>query len=294
MLSKIHSALSITRSKISSVFQKLSGTGVAPETIEILEETLLTSDMGYEISESVIEIVEKYSETDFFSRVGDYLISLLPPKFDLKKLDQPTVILMVGVNGSGKTTSSAKIASLYQRLGHSVMVVAADTYRAAAVEQLRIWSERAGCSIVCNESSKQPSAVLFDGLNSARAKSKDLVIVDTAGRLHTYKNLMDELGKMNRVIDKHFSFFDTKNLITIDATLGQNSLIQASEFGDQVNLSGAVLTKLDGTARGGIIFALFQRLGVPVQFIGTGEKLEDLEVFDPSTYVSGLIGTENN
>ena len=129
-------------------------------------------------------------------------------KFDLKKLDQPTVILMVGVNGSGKTTSSAKIASLYQRLGHSVMLVAADTYRAAAVEQLRIWSERAGCSIVCNESSKQPSAVLFDGLNSARAKSKDLVIVDTAGRLHTYKNLMDELGKMNRIIDKHFSYFE--------------------------------------------------------------------------------------
>ncbi len=292
MLSKIYDALARTRSQISSVFQKLRDSGVTPDTIELLEETLLSADMGFEISESIVDVVKEYSEEDFLFKVEEYLISLLPPKFDLRVPEKPTVILMVGVNGSGKTTCSAKIASAYQKLGQSVMLVAADTYRAAAVEQLRIWSERAGCSIVCNEASKEPSAVLFDGLNSAMAKSKDLVIVDTAGRLHTYKNLMDELGKMNRIIDKHFSYFEPKNLIAIDATLGQNSLNQAAEFGEHVSLSGAVVTKLDGSAKGGIIFSLFQKLGVPVQFIGTGENLDDIQAFDPSGYVSGLMGTD--
>ena len=292
MLSRLYDALFRTRSQIASVFQKLKGNGVTPDTIELLEETLLASDMGFELSESIVDVVKKYSNEDFLDKVEDYLISLLPPKYDLEAPERPSVILMVGVNGSGKTTCSAKIARVYQNLGQSVMLVAADTYRAAAVEQLKIWSERAGCSIVCNESSKDPSAVLFDGLNSARSKSKDIVIVDTAGRLHTYKNLMDELGKMNRIIEKYFSYFEPKNLITIDSTLGQNSLNQAAEFREYVSLSGAVLTKLDGSAKGGIIFSLFQKLGVPVQFIGTGESLEDIQAFDPSGYVSGLIGTE--
>ena len=291
MLNKIYKALSNTRSQIAYVFQKIRGNGITQDSIELLEETLLSSDMGFELSESIIDVVKKYSNEDFLNKVEDYLISLLPPKFDLQTSERPTVILMVGVNGSGKTTCAAKIAGIYQKLGQSVMLVAADTYRAAAVEQLRIWSERAGCSIVCNESSKEPSAVLYDGLNSARSKSKDIVIVDTAGRLHTYKNLMDELGKMNRIIEKHFSYFEPKNLITIDATLGQNSLNQAAEFGGSVKLSGAVLTKLDGSAKGGIIFSLFQKLGVPVQFVGTGESIDDINVFDPSDYVSGLLGT---
>ena len=202
--------------------------------------------------------------------------------------------MVVGVNGTGKTTTVAKLAKLYKDMGNSVTLIAADTYRAAAVEQLRIWSNRAGVELVCNEDAKEPSAVLFDGLKSAKSDDSDVVIVDTAGRLHTYKNLMGELEKMHRISRDRFPEFFIKNIITIDSLLGQNSIVQAKEFNSHVPLDGAILTKLDGTAKGGIIFSLYKELGIPVQYIGIGEELSDLELFDPEKYVNGLIGKNNS
>jgi len=179
-------------------------------------------------------------------------------------------------------------------MGQTVTLIAADTYRAAAVDQLKIWGNRVGCNLVCNEKTAEPTSVLFDGLESARANKSDVVIVDTAGRLHTYSNLMAELAKMYRVVENRFPEFTLRSLIVMDASLGQNSIIQAKEFGKHVKLDGAILTKLDGTARGGIVFPLFQELGIPVEFIGIGEDLYDLEHFDPNAYVDGLLGLEQN
>jgi fused signal recognition particle receptor len=203
------------------------------------------------------------------------------------------VIMVVGVNGTGKTTSAAKLAKLYKDLGNDVTLVAADTYRAAAVEQLRIWSNRANTRLVCNEKATEPSAVLFDGLTSALSNNSDIVIVDTAGRLHTYDNLMSELEKMHRISTKRFPQFIVKNIITIDSLLGQNSIVQAEQFNNHVPLDGAILTKLDGTAKGGIVFSLYKKLKIPVQYIGVGEELSDLEMFDPMKYVDGLFGIKN-
>ena len=198
--------------------------------------------------------------------------------------------MVVGVNGTGKTTSAAKIAHIYKELGQSVTLVAADTYRAAAVEQLKIWSNRVGCRLVFNEQTAEPTAVLFDGLDSAKSHGSDVVVVDTAGRLHTRSNLMAELDKMYRVIENRFPEFSVCSLITLDASLGQNSLNQVKEFHNHGALDGVILTKLDGTARGGIVFPLFNQLGIPVKFLGVGEDLTDLELFDPESYVDGLLG----
>ena len=187
----------------------------------------------------------------------EYLLSQLTEKFTPSHYDSPVVIMMVGVNGTGKTTSAAKLARLYRDLGKDVLLIAADTYRAAAIDQLRVWSNRADVRLISNEQTKEPSAVLFDGLVSAKSAGSDIIIVDTAGRLHTYDNLMRELEKMHRILDDRFPEFLVKNLITIDSLLGQNSLVQAKEFNSRVPLDGAILTKLDGTAKGGIIFPLY-------------------------------------
>ena len=200
--------------------------------------------------------------------------------------------MMVGVNGTGKTTSAAKLARIYRDQGKRVLLIAADTYRAAAIDQLKVWSKRADVRLVCNEKTKEPSAILFDGLTSARSSECEIVIVDTAGRLHTYENLMNELEKMHRIIENRFSEFVVKNLITIDSLLGQNSIVQAKEFNRHVPLDGAILTKLDGTAKGGIVFPLYKDLGIPVQYIGIGEDIRDIEPFDPENYLDGLFGKE--
>ena len=210
-----------------------------------------------------------------------------------KKKDKLNAILVSGVNGVGKTTTIGKLTKFLHNQGKTVLIAAGDTYRAAAVEQLKIWSIRAGVKLVCNENAKEPSAVLFDGLTSAKSDDSDVVIVDTAGRLHTYKNLMSELEKMHRISRDRFPEFFVKNIITIDSLLGQNSIVQAKEFNSHVPLDGAILTKLDGTAKGGIIFSLFKELNIPVKYIGIGEELSDFEIFDPEKYVNGLFGNGN-
>ncbi len=294
MLSKLFKALSRSRSSIADAFNKLAGKRVTPESLETLEEQLLSADLGYITVESILDVVERHSKSDFIQKVNEHLVNLLPGKFNPIPFENPTILLVVGVNGTGKTTTAAKLAHLYKKMGQTVTLIAADTYRAAAVDQLKIWGNRVGCNLVCNEKTAEPTSVLFDGLESARANKSDVVIVDTAGRLHTYSNLMAELAKMYRVAENRFPEFTLRSLIVMDASLGQNSIIQAKEFGKHVKLDGAILTKLDGTARGGIVFPLFQELGIPVEFIGIGEDLDDLEHFDPNAYVDGLLGLEQN
>ena len=295
MFNTLFSALENTRSSISKAFNKLKSGSMSQEEIENIEEKLLLADIGYDNVESIIEIIKKFKAGDFLSEVKTYLINELPKLHNPIILDtKPVVVMVVGVNGTGKTTSVAKLAKMYKDMGNSVTLVAADTYRAAAVEQLKVWSKRANVDLVCNENSNEPSSVLFDGLSVSKKNNSDIVIVDTAGRLHTYKNLMSELEKMHRITMKRFPEFSIKNIITIDSLLGQNSIVQAKEFNKHVPIDGAILTKLDGTAKGGIIFSLHKEIGIPVQFIGIGEELSDIEAFDPEKYVNGLIGVESS
>ena len=295
MFNTLFSALENTRSSISKAFNRLKRGTMSQEEIENIEEKLLLADIGYDTVESIIEIIKKFKAGDFLSEVKTYLINELPKLHDPTILDtKPVVVMVVGVNGTGKTTSVAKLAKMYKDMGNFVTLVAADTYRAAAVEQLKVWSKRANVDLVCNENSNEPSSVLFDGLSVSKKNNSDVVIVDTAGRLHTYKNLMSELEKMHRITMKRFPEFSIKNIITIDSLLGQNSIVQAKEFNKHVPIDGAILTKLDGTAKGGIIFSLHKEIGIPVQFIGIGEELSDIEAFDPEKYVNGLIGVESS
>jgi fused signal recognition particle receptor len=196
------------------------------------------------------------------------------------------------VNGTGKTTTAAKLAGYYQDQKKDVLLIGGDTYRTAAVQQLKEWSERLNIRFIYNEKTKDPSSVLYDGMKAARTSNVDMVIVDTAGRLHTYKNLMKELEKMNRVLINHYPDYHVIKIITIDAVLGQNSMIQAKEFSNYIKLDAAILTKMDGSAKGGIIIPLFQEQNLPVWFIGTGEGLDDLVPFNSDEYVDALLGSE--
>ena len=292
MLSKLFNALENTRTSINQAFKKLKSENLLEEDIEGFEEQLLLADIGYDTVDGIINILRKLNKEDYIDRIREYLVNELPKKYTIENFESPVVIMMVGVNGTGKTTSSAKLAKIYKEQGKKVLLIAADTYRAAAIEQLEIWSNRAGVRLVYNNQTKEPSAVLFDGLNSAKSDNYEVVIVDTAGRLHTYDNLMAELEKMYRIIDNRFPEFLVKNLITIDSLLGQNSVVQAKQFNKHIPIDGAVLTKFDGTAKGGIIFPLYKQLGVSVKFIGTGEEISDIEFFDPQVYLDGLLGNE--
>jgi fused signal recognition particle receptor len=277
----------------ASVFQNLDD-----ESWERLEETLIYADVGATTTAKIVERLEAEAGSGELSggedltrrlteliaevaTVGEGTIDLRP---------NPTVILMVGVNGTGKTTTIGKIAWHLQReLGKSVLLAAGDTYRAAAVEQLAEWADRAGCDIVRAAQGSDPGAVAFDAIDAARARDHDVVIIDTAGRLHTQEHLMEELAKVMRVIQKQIPEAPHETLLTIDATTGQNGLRQALLFREAVDVSGIVLTKLDGTAKGGIALAIAQELGLPVKLIGIGEQLEDLRPFDPNDFARAVI-----
>jgi fused signal recognition particle receptor len=269
------------------------------ETWELLEEALILADVGAPTTAAVVEKLEHEVESGAVPADGvavrDRLIGMLAEvastgRAPIDLSAEPAILMMVGVNGTGKTTTIGKIAwHLSKEMGLSVVMAAADTYRAAAAEQLETWAERAGAELVRGEEGSDPGAVAYDAINAARARGADVVIVDTAGRLHTQANLMDELTKVCRVIQKQIPDAPHETLISIDATTGQNGLRQAKIFSEAVEVDGVVLTKLDGTAKGGIALAIASDLGIPVKLIGVGETLEDLRPFDPSDYANALL-----
>ena len=278
----------------ASVFQRLD-----EEAWERLEETLIYADVGAQTTASIVERLEREAGAgelaggaDLSRRLGELLAEAArvgDDHIDLRA--QPTVILCVGVNGTGKTTTIGKLAwHLRHELDRSVLVAAGDTFRAAAVEQLAEWAERSGADIVRAAQGSDPGAVAYDAVEAARARGRDVVLVDTAGRLHTQDHLMDELRKVRRVIEKQLPGAPHETLLTIDATTGQNGLRQAQLFRQAVEVDGIILTKLDGTAKGGIALAIAQELGVPVKLIGIGEAIEDLRPFDPDDFARALIG----
>jgi fused signal recognition particle receptor len=277
----------------ATVFQSLD-----EEAWERLEEMLIYADVGATTTARIVERLETEAQAgelgggpDLTRRLRELLADAARTEGDTIDLQaSPTVILMVGVNGTGKTTTIGKIAWHLQReLGRSVLLAAGDTFRAAAVEQLVAWGERAGCDVVRAAPGSDPGSVAFDAVAAARARGHDVVICDTAGRLHTQSHLMEELAKVKRVIAKQIPEAPHETLLTIDATTGQNGLRQALLFRDAVDVSGIVLTKLDGTAKGGIALAIAQELGVPVKLIGVGEAIEDLRPFDPDDFASALV-----
>ena len=277
--------------KLNSVFAAF--TKVDEELLEELEETLILCDMGYSTTEHIIgelrksiklnKITEPDGVRQELARIIEELVS-----FDQPEEHYPRVILVVGVNGVGKTTSIGKIANQYKKAGKSVLLAAADTFRAAAAEQLTIWAERCNVPIIKYGEGADPAAVVYDAMDSAKHKGYDVVICDTAGRLHNKKNLMNELEKINRVISREYPEAERETLMVLDATTGQNAIVQAKEFASVTGLDGIILTKLDGTAKGGVVCAIKQELGIPVKYIGVGEGIDDLQRFDAADFARAL------
>ena len=262
-----------------------------------LEEQLILADVGVETAGEAVEQLRSRmkregisGETAVRAALRDILAQMLDVgdgALDLSR--RPAVVLFIGVNGVGKTTSIGKLGSSLKNSGRRVLLCAADTFRAAAADQLQIWSERAGCELVRSTEGADPGAVLFDALAAAKARGTDVVLCDTAGRLHNKDNLMKELAKLSRIIDRECPDASRETLLVLDATTGQNGLIQARQFKETAGLTGIVLTKLDGTAKGGIVIAIARELGVPVKFVGVGEGIDDLKPFDPEEFVNDLF-----
>ncbi len=272
----------------------LVGDSIAPETWSDVEESLIAGDVGAALAMDVVERARRNVTSEgATAAVRRELAAALLPRdrgWDLVgAATPPAVVLIVGVNGTGKTTTIGKLAAREAAAGRRVILAAADTFRAAASDQLRVWADRAAADIVAHAPGADPAAVVYDALDAAVARRADVVIIDTAGRLHTKSNLMDELSKIRRVIDRRLPGAAPETLLVLDATTGQNGLAQAAAFHQAVTLTGIVLTKLDSTSRGGIVFAIEQRLGVPVRFAGVGERPEDLVEFDPGAFVAALF-----
>ena len=286
---KIFKALSRTRSLISEPLKALKRRKIDESLLLQLEESLIASDVGISIAEIIIDKLSNNKTDNPIGLIQEILLTHLPNQNDIPVIPPKSVVFLVGVNGTGKTTTTAKLANLLSKQKLNLFIVGTDTYRAAGAEQLEEWAQRLKMNIVTNAQSGDPGAVLFDGLKSAKKNNSDVVIVDTAGRLHTYKNLMAELEKMVRLVNRHFPEFNIVSLLTIDANLGQNSLIQAHEFTQLFKIDGVILTKMDGSAKGGIAFPLFDELKIPVMYIGIGEKLDDLIPFNTKEYIKSII-----
>jgi fused signal recognition particle receptor len=293
---KIKQGLAKTRDVFTGVASLFRLRGrVDQDFLKELEKRLYLADVGTAATTEIVERVrkaflDKEVSGDVEAFVKQQLKEMLTVPEGLRfAASGPTVVMIAGVNGSGKTTSIAKLARNLMQDGKKVMVAACDTFRAAAVEQLTIWSERLGCDIVRSQQGSDPASVAHDACEKAKARQTDVLIVDTAGRLHTQTHLMRELEKIHRVVSKQIPGAPHEVLLVLDATTGQNALVQAEQFKKTVQCTGIILAKLDGTAKGGVIFAIRQKLGLPVKFIGVGEKLDDLEPFDPDAYVEALF-----
>ena len=301
--SKLVKGLTKTRDNIVSGIDNIfSGfSSINDDFYEEIEETLIMGDLGIHATEKIIEnLKEKVKE----NRIKDpaeckkYLIESIKSQMDLGESayefeNQKSVVLVIGVNGVGKTTSVGKLSGQLKAKGKKVIMAAADTFREAAIEQLTEWSNRAGVEIIAQKEGSDPAAVVYDAVQAAKARNADVLICDTAGRLHNKKNLMEELKKIDRIIEKEYSGVYRENLVVLDGTTGQNALAQAKQFMEVTNVTGIILTKLDGTAKGGIAVAIQSELGIPVKYIGVGEHIDDLQKFNSDEFVKALFNMDN-
>ena len=297
--SRLKEGLTKTRDNIvngiDSVFSGFSS--IDDEFYEELEEILIMGDIGVHATTQILDRLKKQVKENHIKEPAackDFLIESIKAQMKVEETaydfeHEKSIILIIGVNGVGKTTTVGKLAGLLKEQGRKVLIAAADTYRAAACEQLTLWANRAGVDIITGTQGADPSSVIYDAVSAAKARNTDVLICDTAGRLHTKKNLMEELKKMNRIIDREFPDAHRENLIVLDGTTGQNALNQAREFTEAAQLTGIVLTKMDGTSKGGIAVAIQSELSIPVKYIGVGEKLEDLQKFDSEQFVNALF-----
>ena len=292
---RLKEGLMKTSKNISNVFSKASE--IDDDFYDELEETLIESDMGFDTTEKIIdELKEKVAEQGIKDTASckELVKSIIRDQIVIKEAaycyeDAHSVVFIIGVNGVGKTTSVGKLASLYKNDGRKTMVAAADTFRAGAIEQLRTWADRAGVDIIAHNEGSDPSAVVYDAVKAAKARKTDLLLIDTAGRLHNKKNLMDELAKMRRVIEREYPEAYVETMIVLDGSTGQNALEQAKQFSTVTEINGIILTKLDGTAKGGIAIAIMNELKCPIKYIGVGEKITDLQKFNPDEYINALF-----
>lgn len=296
---RLVSGLSKTRNSINESFNQLfSGfSSIDDDFYDELEETLIMADLGLDTTEKIIDQLKTLVKKNHIKEVDacrELVINIIKEQmlvddnaYDFE--NEKTVMLIIGVNGVGKTTSIGKLAAQYKNRGKKVMMCAADTFRAAAIDQLKTWANRAGVDIIAQNEGSDPTAVTFDAVKAAQARNTDILLVDTAGRLHNKKNLMDELAKMKRIIEREYPDAHLETLIVLDGSTGQNALEQARQFSTVTNIDGIILTKLDGTAKGGIAIAIQAELDVPVKYIGVGEKIDDLQRFNPESYVNALF-----
>lgn len=303
--SKLKESLSKTKDSINEKIEAVIKTfkKVDEELFEELEEALITADLGVNTSMEIIERLREAAEDKHIvesdrlkAELANILEEILTEGAD-SKMDVhglPAVIMVIGVNGVGKTTSIGKLANMYKKQGKNVVIAAADTFRAAAIEQLEVWAERAGVRIIKQQEGSDPAAVVFDAINACKGKYVDVLLCDTAGRLHNKKNLMEELKKIYRILDRELPNSGKEVLLVLDATTGQNAVQQAKEFKEAADITGIILTKLDGTAKGGITFAIKNEYNISVKLVGVGEGIDDIEEFDAKEFVRGIIDMEEN
>lgn len=298
LFERLRSGMAKTRESFSAGLASIfTASEIDEDFYDELEEFLIGADVGAVITEDILdELRDRVKEQHLKSRSDcrSLLVESIRKRMETGENaydfeHETSVVFVIGVNGVGKTTTIGKLSSKLSQMGRKVLVAGADTFRAAAEDQLKVWAERSGVQIVTGKDGQDPASVVFDACNAARARGTDVLIIDTAGRLHNKKNLMDELAKMNRVIDKEFPAAHRENLLVLDATTGQNAVNQAREFNEAAPLSGIILTKMDGTAKGGIAIAIQAQMGLPVKYIGVGEKIEDLQKFDPESYVKAIF-----
>lgn len=293
--SKIANALKKTKDSISSKISELfTRDRIGTDFYEDLLDVLISSDISYDTAEEIVDELHekmKKEKVDDKEVVLKNLRETISDIMDIEpcEIESPAVIMVIGVNGVGKTTTIGKLANYYVNLGKSVVIAAADTFRAAASDQLDVWANRAGVRIIKHGEGSDPSAVVFDAVSSAKSKKTDILIIDTAGRLHVKANLMEELKKMSRVVEREYPEANFYKFIVLDATTGQNAFSQVELFNEAVGLDGIVLTKLDGTAKGGFVISLTKEMEVPVCFVGVGEKIDDIEVFSPDEFAKGVV-----
>lgn len=296
IFSKIKEGLKKTKDKIAFGLNKLFTGGVLNDDFyEELEEVLLSSDVGAETTMRILDelrdVIDEEMITDKMKakdKLKEIMINLLDEN-EKPEYEYPLIILVAGVNGVGKTTAMGKLAKMFKNEKHSVLLVAADTFRAAAADQLSVWADRAGVRIVRQNDGADPGAVVFDAINSAKSKGNDVILIDTAGRLHNKKNLVEELKKIERIIDREMPQAMKLNYLVLDATTGQNAISQAEVFDEAINIDGIIMTKLDGTAKGGVVLGLSGQSAVPVVYIGVGEGIDDLQDFDAEQFVNAIF-----